>query len=425
MSNPREAAEALADGCEHVETVAELEARLAGMSSKAGTPYSEHLAEITAAAVETWPSDKPLKRLRVKLGLDPTSPDLHIGHAVVLRKLQDFVEQAHDVTLLIGDFTARIGDPSGRNILRPPLSEEAIAANMQTYAAQAGKVLDMEQVELRYNSEWLGVLRLDELIRLLSQTTVARMLDRNDFAQRYAAGTPISLHEFLYPVAQAYDSVALSADVELGGSDQLFNLLMGRTYQERAGQPPQICMTVPLLEGLDGVVKMSKSVGNHIGLTESAQDQFGKVMRIPDELIPRYARLAVFRSQPEVEALKQALRDGRALPMDEKKKIAQELVALYHGHDAARAARENFERTVQRRELPEEMPEVRTAQARKLVDVIVLAGFAQSKREAERLIAGGGVKLDGSVITDTATPWAPKDGAVLSVGARKHARLVP
>jgi tyrosyl-tRNA synthetase len=405
MATSREQAQLLADGCDHVETAAELETRLSR-----GVP------------------------LRVKLGLDPTSADLHIGHAVVLRKLQQFAELGHEVTLLIGDFTARIGDPSGRNTLRPPLTDEAIAANMQTYAAQAGKVLDMERVTLRYNSEWLGALKLDELIRLLSHTTVARMLDRNDFAQRYAAGTPISLHEFLYPVAQAYDSVALRADVELGGSDQLFNLLMGRPYQEHAEQAPQVCMTVPLLEGLDGTVKMSKSVGNHIGLTEAPQEQFGKTMRIPDELIVRYARLAVFRSQAACDELALTLRDGRAVPMDEKKKIAEELVTLYHGAGAARAAREHFERTVQRRELPEEMPEVQVGGASlgsaasapaKLVDVIVRAGFAQSKREAERLIAGGGVKLDGAVVTDPAARWTPAAGAVLSVGARKHARLVP
>jgi tyrosyl-tRNA synthetase len=392
----REQAELLADGCEHVETRRELETRLAR-----GIP------------------------LRIKLGLDPTSPDLHIGHAVVLRKLQQFLDHGHDVTLLIGDFTARIGDPSGRNALRPPLPDEAIAANMRTYAAQAGTVLDMERVTLRYNSEWLEPLTLDGLIRLLAQTTVARMLDRNDFAARYAAGTPISLHEFLYPVAQAYDSVALRADVELGGNDQLFNLLLGRPYQEHAGQPAQICMTVPLLEGLDGAVKMSKSLGNHIGLTESPDEQFGKTMRIPDAMIVRYARLAVFRSQADCVDLERALRDGRAVPMEEKKKIGQEVVALYHGAEAARAAREHFESTVQRRELPREMPDVRAGDARKVVDVVVLAGFAGSKREAERLIHGGGVKLDGIVVTAPDQPWTVKNPVVLSVGARKHARILP
>lgn len=392
----KEQAELLADGCAHVETRLELEARLTR-----GAP------------------------LRIKLGLDPTSPDLHIGHAVVLRKLQQFLDHGHEVTLLIGDFTARIGDPSGRNSLRPPLTHDAIAANMRSYAAQAGLVLDMERAKVRYNSEWLEPLTLDGLIRLLAQTTVARMLDRNDFAARYAAGTPISLHEFLYPVAQAYDSVALRADVELGGSDQLFNLLMGRPYQERAGQPAQICMTLPLLEGLDGAVKMSKSLGNHIGLAESAEEQFGKTMRIPDELIVRYARLAVFRSQAACGELERALRDGRAAPMEEKKKIGQELVALYHGADAARAARERFESTVQRRELPGEMPDVRAGDARKLVDLIVLAGFARSKREAERLIHGGGVKLDGIVVTASDLSWTVKNPVVLSVGARKHARILP
>jgi tyrosyl-tRNA synthetase len=393
---PREQAALLTEGCEHVETRLELEKRL-----ERKVP------------------------LRVKLGLDPTSPDLHIGHAVVLRKLQQFVELGHDVTLLIGDFTARIGDPSGRNALRPPLTDEAIAVNMRTYAAQAGKVLDMERVTLRYNSEWLEPLRLDGLIRLLAQTTVARMLDRKDFSARYQAGTPIFLHELLYPVAQAYDSVALRADVELGGSDQLFNLLMGRSYQEHAGQPTQICMTVPLLEGLDGKVKMSKSMGNHIGLAESADEQFGKAMRIPDDMIARYARLAAFRSPASCEALQSALNAAGVSPMEEKKKVAQELVALYHGADAARAACEHFARTVQRRELPAEMRELSAGDARKLVDLLVLAGFAQSKREAERLVHGGGVKLDGVVVNDTSPAWAAKEPVVLSVGARKHVRILP
>jgi tyrosyl-tRNA synthetase len=393
---PREQAAMLCDGCEHVETRSELEKRL--------------LSRVP---------------LRVKLGLDPTSPDLHIGHALVLHKLQQFVELGHHVTLLIGDFTARIGDPSGRNALRPPLTDEAIAVNMRTYEAQAGKVLDMERVTVRYNSAWLAPLTLDDLMRLLAQTTVARMLDRKDFSARYEAGTPIFLHEFLYPVAQAYDSVALRADVELGGSDQLFNLLMGRPYQEHAGQPVQICMTLPLLEGLDGKVKMSKSVGNHIGLADSADDQFGKIMRIPDEMIVRYAHLSVFRSQAACDELTAMLHTGNASPMEEKKKIAQELATRYHGAQAAQAARERFECTVQRRELPNEMPELRLGDAHKVIDVITRAGFAQSKREAERLIHGGGVRLDGVVVSDPRTAWTAKEPVVLSVGARKHARILP
>jgi tyrosyl-tRNA synthetase len=386
------AAQAFADGCEHVETFAELAARLA-----AG------------------------RRLNVKLGLDPTTPDLHIGHAVVLRKLQQFVEAGHNVTLLIGDFTARIGDPTGRNTMRPPLTDEAIEANMQTYARQAGKVVDMERLTLRYNSEWLGALSFAQLIKLLAQTTVAQMLDRNDFRQRYDAGTPISMHEFLYPVAQAYDSVALAADVELGGSDQLFNLLMGRPYQVHAGQPPQVCLTVPLLEGLDGKKKMSKSTGNHIALTDPPNDQFGKVMRIPDEALPRYARLAAGWSQAEADRLAA----GVANPMDEKKRIAEAVVTLYHGADAARAAREHFERTVQRGELPVELPERRFEGVRTLVEMVVAAGFAESKRAAGRLVAEGAVKVDGNVVSDPKAAWDAAHPAVLQVGARKFVRILP
>jgi tyrosyl-tRNA synthetase len=392
----REAAQELADNCEHVETYDELAARIATG-----------------------------KRLNVKLGLDPTTPDLHIGHAVVLRKLQQFVDAGHNVTLLIGDFTTRIGDPTGRNTMRPPLTDEAIEANMQTYAKQAGKVLDLDRVTLRYNSEWLGKLTFAELIKLLAQTTVARMLDRKDFAQRYADGTPISMHEFLYPVAQAYDSVALEADVELGGSDQLFNLLMGRPYQVHAGQPAQICMTVPLLEGLDGKQKMSKSTGNHIALTDTANDQFGKVMRIPDEALARYARLAAGWSQAEAERIERGLSDGSLVAMDEKKRIAEAVATLYHGAGDARAAREHFERTIQRGELPAEIPERRFEGARSLVDVVVAAGFAESKRAAQRLIAEGAVKIDGSVVTDPKAVWDTSGPAVLQVGSRKFVRVLP
>jgi len=391
----REAATAFADGCQDVETFDELAARIATG-----------------------------KRLNVKLGLDPTTADLHIGHAVVLRKLQQFVDGGHNVTLLIGDFTARIGDPTGRNTMRPPLTDDAIAANMQTYADQAGKVLDLERVTLRYNSEWLSAISFADLIKLLAQTTVARMLDRNDFALRYAAGTPISMHEFLYPVAQAYDSVALEADVELGGSDQLFNLLMGRPYQVHAGQPAQICLTVPLLEGLDGKQKMSKSLGNHIGLTDSANDQFGKVMRIPDEALARYARLAAGWSQPEAERIERGLLAGTLVAMDEKKRIAEAVAALYHGAEAARAAREHFERTIQRGELPAEIPERRFEGVRTLVDVTVAAGFAESKRAAQRLIVEGAVKIDGSVVTDPKALWNVLEPAVLQVGSRKFVRVL-
>jgi tyrosyl-tRNA synthetase len=393
---PRERAEFLTDGCDHVETIAELTKRL-----EAGRP------------------------LRVYLGLDPTSPDLHIGHAVVLRLLQRFVDDGHDVILLIGDFTARIGDPSGRNVLRPPLGTEQIEANMRTYAEQAGKVLDMSRITIRYNSEWLSKLTFDDVYKLLAKRTVAQMLERNDFKQRYESGTPIALHEFVYPVAVAYDSVALNVDVELGGSDQLFNLLISRPYQLDAGQEPEICITVPLLEGLDGQKKMSKSLGNHIGLTDPPNDMFGKVMSIPDTLLPRYARLAAWWPAERVEALRETLERGTGSPMDEKKRIAEDVTALYHGPDAARAARAWFERTIQRGEIPDEMPELRLGAMSKLTDVLVAAGFAESKRAATRLIAEGAVRVDGAVVTDPAARWTAAAPAVLQVGSRKFVRVVP
>ncbi len=389
--------EELLDGFDHVETRPEFEARI-----REGKP------------------------LTVKLGLDPTSADLHLGHAVVLRKLQQFVDAGHKVVLVIGDFTARIGDPTGRNELRPPLTTEEIEANMQTYAQQAGKVLDMERITLEYNSKWLSPLSMLELLRLLSQVTVAQMLEREDFRIRYGAGTPISLHEFLYPVAQAYDSIALQADVELGGNDQLFNLLMGRHFQRHAGQREQICMTVPLLEGLDGIEKMSKSKGNYVGLTEPPEQQFGKLMRITDEMIPRYARLAAFCSSQDAGKLTEGLDDGTLHPMTEKKRLAEEVVARYHGREAAKAAREYFERTVQRRELPtDNIPEMRLGAARRVSQVIVAAGFAESKRAAERLISGNGVKVDGILVGDTNAEWPAAQPAVLSVGSRKFVRVLP
>ena len=395
MAKP--SAEELIDGFDHVETRDEFLARI-----KEGKP------------------------LVVKLGLDPTTPDLHIGHAVVLRKMQQFVEHGDNVTLIIGDTTSSIGDPSGRNTMRPPLTREQIHANMATYKEQAAKVLDMERITLRYNSEWLDDLKLADMLKLLSQVTVAQMLARNDFAARYESKTPISLHEFLYPVAQAYDSVAIDADIELGGNDQLFNLLMGREYQSHAGQRPQICMTTPLLEGLDGHKKMSKSTGNYVGLTEPAETQFGKLMSLPDEMLPRYARLAAFRSEADALHLAAALGNGSAHPMDEKKRLAQEIVARYHGPQAAEAARDYFERTVQRKEVPtDNIPEKPLAGAKRVVDVLVNTGLAESKRAAERLISGNGVKVDGILVSDPKAPWTAAQPAVLSVGSRKFVRVLP
>ena len=336
------------------------------------------------------------------------------------------IRDRHKVVLLIGDFTARIGDPTGRNELRPPLSTEEIEANMKTYADQAGKVLDMDGITLEYNSSWLAPLNMADMLRLLSRVTVAQVLEREDFRARYSSGTPISLHEFLYPVAQAYDSVALHADIELGGNDQLFNLLMGRHYQRELGQREQVCMTVPLLEGLDGVEKMSKSKGNYVGLTESPEQQFGKLMRISDEMIARYSRLAAFRSVQEAGRLTEGLNDGRLHPMTEKKRLAEDVVARYHGREAASAARDYFERTVQRKELPtEHVPEIALGEARRVIDVMVAAGFAESKRAAERLISGNGVKVDGILVSDPRAAWAATEPAILSVGSRKFVKVLP
>ncbi|MDQ6826065.1 MAG: tyrosine--tRNA ligase [Candidatus Eremiobacteraeota bacterium] len=386
----------LLDGCDHVETRGEFEHRL-----------------------------KQNRPLTVKFGIDPTGSELHLGHAVILQKLRQFSEAGHRVVLLIGDFTALIGDPTGRNEQRPHLSREQIQTNMQTYREQAGRVLDLERSEVMYNSTWLSKLQLKDLVELFSQTTVAQMLERNDFRTRYSAGIPISLHEFLYPIAQAYDSIALRADVEFGGSEQLFNLLLGREYQTRAGQPPQVCLTLPILEGIDGRQRMSKSLGNYISIGEPAESQFGKLMSIPDEMIPRYARLAAFRSQDECDRLAASLRAGSAHPMNEKKHVAMQVVSLYHGVDAARAARDYFERTVQRKEAPaDEMPELSVVSGVHLADILVKAGFAGSKRAGERLISGKGVRIDGAPIDDPRATWTYKTAAVLSVGSRKFVRIV-
>jgi tyrosyl-tRNA synthetase len=392
----RSDADALLDGFEHVETTNEFRERL-----QRGRP------------------------LRVKLGIDPTSPDLHLGFMVVLHQLQKFAEAGHNVTLIIGDFTARIGDPSGRNVTRPQLSADEIEANMQTYREQAGKVLDLDRVEVRYNSEWLGALSVTDLIGLLAKTTVAQMLERNDFSERYGTGAPISLHEFLYPVAQAYDSVAIEADVELGGTDQLFNLLLGRQYQREFGQLPQICATVPLLVGLDGQKKMSKSFGNYVGIDEPANEQFGKLMRISDELVAVYARYAAFYSQADSDRLAAEIAEGKTNPMEAKKRVACDIVANYHGERAAADARAYFEATVQRKEIPPgDVPEVALGECKRVSELLVKAGLAESRRAAERLIAGKAVKIDGQPVSDPNAPWTAQNAAVLSVGSRRFVRVL-
>jgi tyrosyl-tRNA synthetase len=368
--------------------------------------------------VQRLASDQPL---RVKLGIDPTGPQLHLGHAVVLRKLRQFQELGHHAILIVGDFTAQIGDPSGRVDARKPRTREDIAMDMKTYAEQAALILDMDRVEFRYNSEWLGKLSFSDVIGLAGKVTVARMLERDDFSKRYFAQEPIGLHEFLYPIGMGYDSVAVKADVELGGTEQLFNLLMGRRLQEEHGQPPQICMTLPILEGTDGVQRIGKSLNNFIALREAPAQMFGKVMSLPDALLRRYWELATTADDAEVEK-------ALALPpRDSKLLLAEAIVRLYHGQEAASDAREHFASTVMRKEIPEDMreyPLVVDAQPVTVVKVLVMSGLAGSNREGQRLIEQGAVKLDGARVDDPQQVEESWNGKVLQKGNHMFVRIV-
>jgi len=401
-------------------------------------PVEEQLRQIRRGVAEVLPEDALVEKLRraaqegrplrIKLGFDPTRPDLHLGHAVVLRKLRQFQDLGHHAFLVVGDFTARIGDPSGRSKTRPPLSEDEIAENARTYMAQAGVVLDTdpERLTIVRNSDWLGPMTFADVIRLAGQTTVARMLERDDFSKRYAAGQPISLHEFLYPLAQAQDSVHLGADVELGGTDQTFNLLMGRALMEAAGQEPQVCVTLPILEGTDGVQKMSKSLDNYIGITEAPEEMYGKTLSIPDALIYRYVELA---TDVPTEDLARWGRYAEADPRNAKHDLALEIVRMYHGEEAARAARAHFEKTVVRGDVPDDVPElVPEAEGGELglVELIRQAGFAASNSEARRFIQQGAVSIDGERVEDPARVIRLDVEApfVLRVGKRRYARVL-
>ncbi|QGZ41172.1 tyrosyl-tRNA synthetase [Pseudoduganella flava] len=359
--------------------------------------------------------------LRIKLGLDPTAPDLHLGHTVVLNKMRQLQNLGHQVIFLIGDFTSMIGDPSGRNVTRPPLTREQIELNAQTYFKQASLVLDPEKTEIRYNSEWCDQLGARGMIQLASRYTVARMMERDDFAKRYKNGTPISVHEFLYPLMQGYDSVALKSDLELGGTDQKFNLLVGRELQKDWGQEPQCILTMPLLEGLDGVEKMSKSKNNYIGITEPANTMFAKVMSISDTMMWRYYELLSWRSLDDIAALKKQI-EGGANPRDAKVAIAQEIVARFHSQQAAEDALADF---VNRSKggIPDDIPEVTVAGAPLgLAQLLKQTGLCASTSEAMRMIDQGGVRLDGTVISDKALK-AEAGTFVLQVGKRKFARV--
>jgi len=359
--------------------------------------------------------------LRIKLGLDPTAPDIHLGHTVVLTKMRELQDLGHTVIFLIGDFTSMIGDPSGRNATRPPLTREQIEANAKTYQAQAGLLLDPAKTEIRFNSEWSDPLGARGMIQLAARYTVARMMERDDFSKRFKAGTPISVHEFLYPLMQGYDSVALRSDLELGGTDQKFNLLVGRALQAEYGQEPQCIMTMPLLEGLDGVEKMSKSKGNYIALTEPANDMFAKLMSISDVLMWRYFDLLSLRSEAEIARLKAEVSGGRN-PRDAKVMLAKEIVARFHSTEAADAGEADFDHRA-RGGIPDVIEAVSMAGAPLGIGAVLKqARLAPSTSEALRLVEGGGVRIDGTVISDRGLKL-PAGTFVVQVGKRKFARV--
>lgn len=408
------------------------------MKGKIVLSTEEQLHIIQSGAAGLTPLEAMKKKLdrgtplNIKLGVDPTSPDLHIGHAVPLRKLRQFQDLGHEVTLIIGDGTAMIGDPSGRDTTRPQLSAEQIDANARTYMDQAMKVLDPEKTKVVHNRDWIFDLDLAELLGLLSNFTVARILERDDFSNRYHNQQPIAMHEFIYPIMQAYDSVVIKADVELGGNDQLFNLLAGRELMEKRGMEPQVCLTLPLLEGLDGVRKMSKSYGNYVGLTDEPADMFGKIMSIPDELMPKYYRLATALPVAEVDEIEAGLAAGKLDPNQSKRRLAREIIKIYHDEQAAADAEEQFDRVFKAHGVPEDIevfdialeddPEKGGVYLPKLLADLKLVA---SGGEGRRMIDQGGVKVNGEVVATGAyhMPASELTGATLQVGKRKWARL--
>ena len=387
----------------------------------------EQLQIIKRGAVDIVSEEELLEKLkkkevlRVKAGFDPTAPDLHLGHVVLLRKLRQFQNLGHEVYIIIGDFTATIGDPTGRNETRPPLSKEQVLENAKTYAEQAFKVLNPERTKLVYNSQWLEKMTARDIVGLTSKYTVARMLEREDFSKRFKEGIPIYIHEFLYPLFQAYDSVAIEADVELGGTDQLFNLLIGRDIQREYGQEPQVAITMPLLVGLDGVRKMSKSYGNYVGITEPPETMFGKIMSIPDNLMWEWYRLLTDYTEEEIEKFK------KLHPRDAKLNLAYTIVKQFHGKEAAQRAKEHFLKTFSQREFPENAPVFEFPKGTKIrLDELVLKlGYAPSKKEAQRIIKGGGLKINGEKKTNPFEEIVIDKELKVQVGKKKFARVVP
>ena len=389
------------------------------------------IAELTRGTDEVLPDDGLAAKLKkgrplvVKAGFDPTAPDLHIGHTVLINKMRQFQELGHEVVFLIGDFTGMIGDPSGKNATRPPLSPEDIKENAKTYEAQIYKILDEEKTRIEFNSTWMGDMNAAGLVKLASHHTVARMLERDDFKKRYEGGQPISIHEFLYPIVQGYDSVALKADIELGGTDQKFNLLVGRQLQQDYGQEPQVVMTTPLLEGLDGVQKMSKSLGNYVGITEPPGEMFGKLMSISDDLMWRYFEVLSFRSLDDIEGLRTRVDDGMN-PRDVKFELAMEIVARFHDDAAAEAAKQAFISRFREGAMPDDMPEL-TLEAEGgtlgIAHLLKGAGLVSSTSEAFRMIKQGAVRIDGERVEDRSMTIDAGSTNVYQVGRRRFARV--
>jgi tyrosyl-tRNA synthetase len=395
------------------------------------TGINEQIAELSRGTDEVLPDGgleaklKEGRPLIVKAGFDPTAPDLHIGHTVLINKMRQFQQYGHDVVFLIGDFTGMIGDPSGKNATRPPLTPEEITANAVTYEKQIFKILDEDKTRVEFNSNWMGEMDAAGLIKLASRHTVARMLERDDFNKRYKGGQPISIHEFLYPLVQGYDSVALKADIELGGTDQKFNLLVGRQLQQEYGQKPQIVMTTPLLEGLDGVQKMSKSLGNYIGITDSPGEMFGKLMSISDDLMWRYFEVLSFRTLDDIKALQQSVADGMN-PRDAKFELGQEIVARFHSEADGEAAKQEFVSRFQKGAMPDEIPELSLESLDGEIGIAHLLKNAQlvsSTSEAFRMIKQGAVKIDGQKIEDRSLTIAAGTTHIYQVGKRKFARV--
>lgn len=401
-------------------------------------PVEEQLKVITSGTMQIVPLEglkeklAKGKPLTIKLGVDPTSPDLHLGHAVPLRKMRQFQDLGHNVTLIIGNGTALIGDPSGRDSTRPPLTSEQIEVNAQTYVEQAMKILDPDRTTVVHNGDWIKPMNLETMLSLMSKFTVARILEREDFSKRYHNQQPIALHEFIYPVLQAYDSVMIKADVEMGGNDQIFNLLAGRDLMRDEGMEPQIALTMPLLEGTDGVKKMSKSYGNYIGLTDEPADMFGKIMSIPDELVARYYRLCSTLSIDEIDAIDASFKDGTADPYALKRALGRNIVELYHGADKAVQAEEAFDALFKKHEIPDDVAEFSVELVRNeqglvyLPKLMVEVKLSASAGDARRLIDGGGVKINGEALAPKSYNVDPDllDHAILQAGKRRFAKLV-